>query len=116
SAGRGSFPPGGGGPGEVGPPPPPDPAGRPRCLFSRGRAGGGGGPRRKSTTPRFRAPGGQAAPPRGRQPPGVLDAARRMAKENHTNLAPSPFVVWLFHSHRTVVERIKMAEDWQRRE
>jgi len=49
------------------------------------------------------------------QPDAFIAAEKRLAEENIGNVAPLPFSVWLFSTHPTAVERIKMAEDWQRK-
>jgi STE24 endopeptidase len=50
-----------------------------------------------------------------RQPEAFIAAEKRLAVDNIGNVAPLPLSVWLFATHPTAVERIKMAEDWQRR-
>ncbi|HWY86908.1 MAG TPA: M48 family metallopeptidase [Gemmataceae bacterium] len=50
-----------------------------------------------------------------RQPEAFIAAEKRLAIDNIGNVAPLPFSVWLFASHPSAVERIQMAEQWQRR-
>jgi STE24 endopeptidase len=50
-----------------------------------------------------------------RQPKAFIAAEIRLAIDNIGNVAPQPFSVWLFASHPPAVERIQMAEEWQRR-
>jgi Zn-dependent protease with chaperone function len=49
-----------------------------------------------------------------RQPDAFIGAEKRLAEDNVGNVAPLPFSVWLFSTHPPPVERIKMAEKWQR--
>jgi STE24 endopeptidase len=44
-------------------------------------------------------------------PRAFIAAERRMARENISNVAPSPFSVWLFATHPPTLERIRMAEE-----
>ena len=44
-----------------------------------------------------------------------IDAEVKMARDNKSNVAPTPWNVWLFASHPPTVERIQMAEEWRRR-
>jgi STE24 endopeptidase len=48
-------------------------------------------------------------------PQAFIAGEKRMARDNISNVAPSPLSVWLFASHPTVVERIQMAEEWRRK-
>jgi STE24 endopeptidase len=48
-------------------------------------------------------------------PEAFIAAERRLARDNISNVAPTPFSVWLFASHPPAVERIQMAEDWRKR-
>jgi STE24 endopeptidase len=50
-----------------------------------------------------------------RQPGAFIAAEKRLAVDNVGNVAPLPFSIWLFASHPPAVERIQMAEEWQRR-
>jgi STE24 endopeptidase len=47
------------------------------------------------------------------QPQAFIEAEKRLAKKNKSNVAPLPFSVWLFNTHPTAVERIKMAKQWE---
>ena len=49
-----------------------------------------------------------------RRPDVFIDAEKRLARDNLSNVAPAPFSVWLFSSHPPPVERIHMAEEWSR--
>jgi STE24 endopeptidase len=49
-----------------------------------------------------------------KQPEAFIAAEKRLATDNIGNVAPLPFSVWLFASHPPAVERIQMAEEWQR--
>lgn len=45
-----------------------------------------------------------------KKPAAFIATERKMAKDNKSNVAPSPWNVWLFSSHPSVVERIEMAK------
>ncbi len=45
-----------------------------------------------------------------KRPDAFIDCERKMAIDNKGNVAPSPWNVWLFSSHPTTVERIRLAE------
>lgn len=47
-------------------------------------------------------------------PRAFIAAEQRLARDNRSNVAPTPFSVWLFASHPPTLERIQMAEDWRR--
>jgi STE24 endopeptidase len=48
-----------------------------------------------------------------KQPAAFIDGERKMAIDNKSNVAPAPWNVWLFASHPTTVERIRMADEWR---
>jgi STE24 endopeptidase len=46
--------------------------------------------------------------------PDVFTAVeQKMARDNKSNVAPTPWNVWLFASHPSTVERIRAAKEWQ---
>jgi STE24 endopeptidase len=47
------------------------------------------------------------------KPVAFIEAEKRLALDNISNLAPSPFNVWMFSTHPSSVERIEMAESSQ---
>lgn len=49
-----------------------------------------------------------------KQPAAFIQAEKRLAADNLGNVAPLPFSVWMFATHPPAVERIRMAEEWQR--
>jgi STE24 endopeptidase len=49
------------------------------------------------------------------QPGAFIAAEERLARDNLSNVAPTPFNVWMFSTHPPPVERIRMAEEWQKR-
>lgn len=49
-----------------------------------------------------------------KKPAAFIDCERKMAIDNKSNVAPTPWSVWLFSSHPPTVERIRMAEDWKK--
>jgi STE24 endopeptidase len=48
-------------------------------------------------------------------PKAFIDAEYKLARDNKANVAPTPWNVWLFSTHPPTVERIRMAEEWQKR-
>lgn len=48
-------------------------------------------------------------------PRAFIAAEKRLARDNLSNVAPTPFSVWLFASHPPAVERIRMGEEWKSR-
>jgi Zn-dependent protease with chaperone function len=48
-----------------------------------------------------------------RQPEAFIAAERRLVRDNIGNVAPTPWNVWLFATHPTAVEAIRMAEEWR---
>lgn len=48
------------------------------------------------------------------RPKAFIEAEKQMARDNISNVAPHPVSVWFFGSHPPAVERIRMAEEWQR--
>lgn len=49
------------------------------------------------------------------KPKAFIAAERRLARVNISNVAPTRFSVWLFSTHPPVVERMQMAEEWQKK-
>jgi STE24 endopeptidase len=47
-----------------------------------------------------------------RKPAAFIEAEKRLALDNISNLAPTPFSVWMFSTHPPAVERIEMARQW----
>jgi STE24 endopeptidase len=47
-------------------------------------------------------------------PDVFIEAEKRLARDNISNVAPAPISVWFFNTHPPAVERIRMAEDWRR--
>jgi STE24 endopeptidase len=48
------------------------------------------------------------------RPRAFIAAEKRLVRDNIGNVAPTPFSVWLFATHPPAVERIQMAEEWER--
>jgi STE24 endopeptidase len=47
------------------------------------------------------------------RPEVFIEAEKRLARDNISNVAPSAFSVWFFNTHPPAVERIQMAERWK---
>ena len=47
------------------------------------------------------------------QPEAFKATEKKMAIDNKSNVAPTPWNVWLFASHPPTVERIHLAEEWE---
>jgi STE24 endopeptidase len=47
-------------------------------------------------------------------PAAFIAAEKRLALDNVSNVAPTPFNVWMFATHPPTVDRIQMAEEWER--
>jgi STE24 endopeptidase len=47
-------------------------------------------------------------------PQAFIEAEKRLALDNISNVAPTPFNVWMFSTHPPTVERIQMAEEWEK--
>lgn len=50
------------------------------------------------------------------KPKAFIDAEKRLARVNVMNVAPTRLSVWLFSTHPTVVDRIRMAQEWQQKQ
>jgi STE24 endopeptidase len=48
------------------------------------------------------------------KPDAFIAGELRLARDNLSNVAPTPFNVWMFSTHPPAVERIEMAEQWKR--
>ncbi len=48
-----------------------------------------------------------------KKPDAFIACERKMAIDNKSNVAPTPWSVWIFSSHPPTVERIRMAQDWK---
>jgi STE24 endopeptidase len=47
-------------------------------------------------------------------PAAFIEAEKRLALDNVSNVAPTPFNVWMFGTHPPTVDRIQMAQEWQK--
>jgi STE24 endopeptidase len=56
----------------------------------------------------------QAALELAGRPDAFISGEKRLARDNLTNVAPTPFNVWMFSTHPPTVERIEMAEQWKK--
>jgi STE24 endopeptidase len=48
-----------------------------------------------------------------RKPQAFIESEKRLAVSNISNVAPTPFNVWMFSTHPPTLERIEMAERWE---
>jgi STE24 endopeptidase len=48
------------------------------------------------------------------KPEAFIAAEKRLALDNLSNVAPTPFNVWMFSTHPPTVDRIEMAEEWHK--
>jgi STE24 endopeptidase len=46
-------------------------------------------------------------------PDVFIEAEKKLARDNISNVAPPPVSVWFFYTHPPAVERIHMAEEWK---
>jgi len=49
------------------------------------------------------------------RPDVFISGEKRLAGDNKSNVAPTPWDVWLFYTHPPTVERIHMAEEWEKK-
>lgn len=47
-------------------------------------------------------------------PDVFIEAEKRLARENKSNVVPAPWNVWLFSTHPPAIARIEMAEHWKK--
>jgi STE24 endopeptidase len=91
---------------------PADPAGVPLLLLLSVLGAWLAAPIENKVSRRFESQADMAALQLTDQPEAFIEAEKRLARDNITNVAPTPFSVWLFATHPTAVERIRMAEEW----
>jgi STE24 endopeptidase len=94
---------------------PDDPAGLPLVLLLIALGSWLARPAENSVSRHFERQADAAALELAGKPEVFIDTERRMARDNISNVAPAPWSVWLFNSHPPVIERIQMAEGWQKR-
>jgi STE24 endopeptidase len=58
----------------------------------------------------------QASLDLAKHPDAFIECEKKLARDNFMNVAPTPWNVWLFSTHPPTVERIRMAEEWRKRE
>jgi STE24 endopeptidase len=94
---------------------PADPAGVPLLLLLSVLGEWLAAPVQNAVSRRFEAQADMAALQLTDRPEAFIEAEKRLARDNLSNVAPAPFAVWLFNSHPPAVERIRMAEEWEKR-
>jgi STE24 endopeptidase len=95
---------------------PSDPAGVPLLLLLSVLGTWVAAPVENLISRHFERQADEAALELARRPAAFIGAEKRLARTNLSNLAPTPFSVWLFASHPPTVERIRMAEEWRKRQ
>jgi STE24 endopeptidase len=50
------------------------------------------------------------------KPAAFIEAEKRLALDNLSNVAPTPFNVWMFSTHPPALDRIDMAKQWEERQ
>jgi STE24 endopeptidase len=95
---------------------PADPAGVPLLLLLSVLGAWVAAPVENAISRQFETQADRAALELTDHPTAFIEAEKRLAKDNLSNVAPTPFSVWLFATHPTAVERIRMAEEWQKKQ
>ena len=49
------------------------------------------------------------------QPKAFIVGERKLANDNKSNVAPTPWNVWLYSTHPPTVERIEMAKEFEKK-
>jgi STE24 endopeptidase len=93
---------------------PSDPAGLPLVLVLYSLGMWLALPLENAVSRRFERQADLAALELARQPEAFKAVARKLAIDNISNVAPTPWNVWLFASHPTTLEAIQMADEWER--
>lgn len=89
---------------------PADPAGLPLVMLAGFLAGWIAMPIEHAISRHFERQADAAALDLAGDPEVFIEAEKRLAADNISNVAPNPFAVWLFSTHPPAVERIEMAE------
>jgi STE24 endopeptidase len=93
---------------------PADPAGLPLILLLINLGGWVAMPLENAVSRHFERQADQAALELAQRPDAFSACEQKMARDNKSNVAPTPWNVWLFSSHPTTVERIHTAEEWKK--
>ena len=94
---------------------PADPAGLPLILLLLFLGNWAIAPMENVVSRYFERQADQASLALADQPDAFIAAEKKLATNNISNVAPTPWNIWLFSSHPPTVERIKMAKDWKKR-
>ncbi len=92
---------------------PADPAGIPLVLLLYAVGSWAVMPVQNAVSRHFERQADQTALDLAGQPEAFIRAEERLARKNKSNVAPPPWNVWLFSTHPTTVEAIRMAKEWQ---
>jgi STE24 endopeptidase len=95
---------------------PSDPAGLPLILLLFLLASWLTMPLQRGISRAFERQADESALELARNPAAFIEAEKRLALHNISNVAPTPFNVWMFATHPPTVDRIQMAEEFQKRE
>jgi STE24 endopeptidase len=92
-----------------------DPAGLPIVLFAMYLGSWIAMPVENAVIRHFEVQADQASLELAGQPEAFIRCEQKLARVNKSNVAPTPWNAWLFNTHPTTVERIRMAEEWKTR-
>jgi STE24 endopeptidase len=92
---------------------PADPAGIPLVLILYSLGTWLAMPVENAVSRHFESQANQAALDLAEKPKAFINVEKNMAKKNLSNVAPTPWNAWLFGTHPTTIEAIRMAEDWR---
>jgi STE24 endopeptidase len=91
-----------------------DPAGLPLILLLGTLASWLAMPLENGISRHFERQADQTSMELANKPAAFIEAEKRLALDNLSNVAPVPFNEWMFSTHPSAVERIEMAEKWKK--
>jgi STE24 endopeptidase len=95
---------------------PADPAGLPLILLLAMLASWFSLPLQNGISRAFERQADNASLELANKPEAFIEAEKRLALDNLSNVAPTPFNVWMFSTHPPALERIEMARQWRQRQ
>ena len=90
-----------------------DPAGLPLILLLGTLASWLAIPLENGISRHFERQADQTSMELANKPAAFIEAEKRLALDNLSNVAPVPFNEWMFSTHPSAVERIEMAQKWK---